>query len=44
MQTLCVVLTVVRIIVDEKNSSGVRHDNHAFPGKWCVDRAFRRDP
>lgn len=30
MEALCVVLTVLGIVVDEKNGSGVRHDNHLF--------------
>jgi hypothetical protein len=30
MEALCAVSTVLGIIVDEKNGSGVRHDNHLF--------------
>jgi hypothetical protein len=30
MEALCVVLTVLGIVIDEKNGSGVRHDNHLF--------------
>ena len=30
MQALCDVVEVLRIVVDEKNSSRVRHDNHLF--------------
>src|ERR1043165_7720462 len=30
MEALCVELTVLGIVVDEKNGSGVRHDNHLF--------------
>ena len=39
MEALCAVSTVLGIIVDEKNGSGVRHDNHLFPGNG-VDSAF----
>jgi len=39
MEALCVVLTVLRIVVDKKNGSGVRHDNHLFPENG-VDSAF----
>ena len=38
MEALCVVLTVVGIIIDEKNDSGVRHDNHLFRQMaWIAD-------
>jgi len=31
MEALYVVITVMVIVVDEKNGGGVRHDNHTFP-------------
>ena len=39
MEALCVINTVMGIIVDEENGSGVRHDNHTVPANG-VDRGF----
>jgi hypothetical protein len=43
MKALCVVLTVLGIIVDEKHGSGVRHDNHICR-QIGVNRPFTGTP